>query len=177
MSIDLVVEDGTMPDGANTYADIDFADAFLASRGAAEWAVADEDTKAAAIIRATDTLNSYRWKGLPVEDTRIMAWPRTGVVYASGAGVPADTVPIQVKNATCELAGNIVATHTDPLAQIDASVGAVTSEKVDVIGVSYAAPETNAYTGKTGFPFIDALLRPFLKSNGKGLSVVELGRG
>ena len=177
MSIKLIVEDGTLPENANTYADVDFADAFLASRGAAEWAIADEETKATALIRATDTLNSYRWKGLPVEDTRIMAWPRTGVVYASGTEVPADVVPIQVKNATCELAGNIVATHTDPLAQVDTSVGAVTSEKVDVIGVSYAAPETNTYTGKTGFPFVDALLRPFLKGYGKGLSVVELGRG
>ena len=34
----LIVEDGTMPEGANTYASVADADAYLLSRGVSDWA-------------------------------------------------------------------------------------------------------------------------------------------
>lgn len=177
MTIKLTVEDGTMPEGANTYADMDFVNAYLASRGVAGWAEADADSRAAALIRAADVLNSYYWKGETAEPGRVMTWPRKGMCYAGGVGVPENSVPVQVQNAQCEIAGAVIAGDTDPLAQVDTAKGAVTSEKVDVIGVSYTDPSTNSYSGKTGYPAVDGLLRPFLGGMGGGFGIVELGRG
>jgi hypothetical protein len=177
MPISLIIEDGAMPTGANVYADIAYADGYLASRGVSAWADADDDTKLAALVRAADTLNSYRWKGITVAPGRIMAWPRKGMAYAEGTPVPDNIVPAQVANAQCELAGSILADEADPLAPVNTSQGAVVSEKVDVIAVSYAAPDTNAYSGKTGYPAVDALLRPFLAGGSGKFGIVEMERG
>jgi hypothetical protein len=166
-----------MPEGANSYTDIAGADAYLSSRGALDWAIADDDTKAAALVRACDTLNTYHYKGQVSAPGRVMAWPRKQMVYADGSPAPMDAIPAQVINAQIELAGNIITDSADPLAPVDKSQGAVTSEKVDVISVSYATPETNAYKGLTGFPAVDALLRGFLSGNGGRFGVVEVGRG
>lgn len=177
MPITLIVEDGTMPDGANTYADMATVDAYYAGRGKAAWAGKSEDERAAAIIRAADVLNSYQWKGVSTVPGRIMAWPRAGAAYADGTAVSESIVPVQVVQAQCELAGGILLNGADPLAAVDKSKGAVTSEKVDTLAVTYADPQTSAYTGATGFPFVDGLLKPFLGNNSGRFSIVEVGRG
>lgn len=177
MAIPLIVEDGSMKDGANTYATTAQADAYLAARGAEKWAELDDDGKTIALIRAADTLNSYNWKGVTAKPGRVMTWPRKGVAYADGTPVKEDEVPLQIVNAQCELAGAIVTNEADPLAPVDTTVGAVTSEKVDVIAVSYAEPDSNAYTGITGYPAVDGLLKQFLRGGSGRFGVVEVGRG
>ena len=175
----LIVETGTIVENANSYVDLAFADAYLTSRGNTVWAGVGEDAKAAALIRAADVLNGYRWKGQPVEPGRVMAWPRKGVDYSPGNPVPENVVPIQVQNAQCEIAAASMSEEgaNDPLAQVDTTKGAVTSEKVDVMAVSYAEPSTNSYLGVTGYPAVDGLLRAFLASSGRGFGIVEIQRG
>ena len=119
MTIELTVETGAIVENANSYVKLTFADAYLASRGNADWAKGEEDARATALIRAADVLNSYRWKGQPVEPGRIMAWPRRGMEYSPGNPVSENVVPIQVQNSQCEIAAAIVARGADPLGQVD----------------------------------------------------------
>jgi hypothetical protein len=160
----LIVEDGAMPTGANTYASLQTIAAYLTPRGAEEWLALDEDAQASIAILTTDYLNGLPWKGYPAESGRVMAWPQAGQTFADKKPLPANSVPVQIVNAQCELCAYAAAGQFNPKAPIDRSTGAVTSEKVDVIAVSYATPETNAYSGMTGFPAIDGLLKPFLRS-------------
>lgn len=178
MAAPLVIEDGSMPIGANTYAGLAEADAYLSGRGIAAWAAMDEDSKAVTLIRAADVLNGYRWQGSPVAPGRIMAWPRAGLSYddAAETPVPADAVPTAVVMAQCELAGEL-AGGSAPLAAVNTSAGPVTSEKVDVVAVTYGDPADSAYTGVTGFPAVDGLLRPFLLRASRKFGLVELVRG
>ena len=173
----LIIENGKMPDGANTYAGLDEADAYLSGRGLAAWAEADIASRSAALLRAADVLNSYAWRGNTAAPGRVMAWPRSGMAYAGGEAVPADRVPVRVVQAQCELAGAMIGGDT-PLAAVDKSRGPVTVERVDAVSVSYADPRSCVYAGATGYPAVDALLRPFLRPGlGGGFCLKETGRG
>lgn len=183
---ELIIEDGSLPVGANSYADIAAADAYALARApaAAEfaaWLAADTARKTALLIRATDVLNSYAWKGAPVLAQRLMAWPRAGVAYADGTAVGAEAVPPQVAQAQCELAAALL-NGAEPLAAVDTTRGAVLSEGVAGISISYAAPDSGSHAGSTGFPAVDALLRGFLAASGGcggngGCGMTEAGRG
>lgn len=178
MAITIIVEDGSMPSGANSYVSLgEFAE-YAEERGqGAEWNKFDESSRQSALIRAADTLNTYNWKGSPAESGRVMTWPRKGMVYADGATVPESFIPTQMKLAQCELAMNVLFNSVDPLAPVDTASGAVTSERVDVISVSYGDPSTNNYSGQTGYPAVDAWLKPFLKGGSGRFSLGEIGRG
>ena len=101
----LIVEDGTMPAGANSFASLADADAYHAARLTEAWADSlAGDKKEAALIRATDWLNrKVRWEGCKTTRKQRMAWPRTGVATQDGP-VPSDEVPAEVVEACCELA-------------------------------------------------------------------------
>lgn len=104
----LILEDGTMPEGANVYADVETADVWQMARGSESWP-ADEDPetvakKESALVLAADYLNGLKWKGKRAVSGRVMAWPRVGVIDGDGYHVADDVVPQQVVNANCFLA-------------------------------------------------------------------------
>jgi len=112
-SADLIVEDGTGVDGANSYTDIADATAYATLRQFGPfqtWLEADESNRVAALIQATAYLDiRWRFVGEPsVEDTGLgdpqeLAWPRTPAVDSEGLDV-SDTVPFQIVDATVEYA-------------------------------------------------------------------------
>lgn len=123
----LIVEDGTMPEGANTYASVADADAYLLSRGVSGWAAPPSSdlepdpqlsAKEAALIRSADYLNGLKWKGEKIEYDWPMAWPRAGVptgvknIHGVMQFVACDTVPSAVKRACIELAALFIAGKT-----------------------------------------------------------------
>lgn len=104
MAITLVVEDGSCPDGANTYASEALATSWASERGYVVWAGATDDEKAMALVQATDFLNQLTWIGDKIDEGRVFAWPRKGTV-----GVPA-----QVVSACCYLAVQINESGINP---------------------------------------------------------------
>lgn len=111
-----------------------------------------------------DGLYWDRYIGQPV-DTYGDAWPRTGITGVT-------TVPERVENATYEAA---LLYQADSNALSAGSVsnngsGAVASEKVDVISVSYHAPmnddslaDDTVIDNTPRYDVIEGLLRPFLR--------------
>jgi hypothetical protein len=178
MSVELIVEDGIIKNDANTFISLENFQAWLKQRDPEyEPAAGEADTEASALIRSCDVLNSYSWKGENVDPERVMSWPRKGMLYPDNIPVPENKIPARVIMAQCEIAKDLLNDGADPLDRVDVSKGAVTSEKVDAIGVTYAEPASNNYSGITGFPGVDALLKPFLRGSGGKFGVVELGRG
>lgn len=138
----LIVENGTMPEGANVYADVATCDLWQQARGSEAWPVPDDgaedpDTakKEAALILAADYLNGLRWKGRRAASGRVMAWPRLDVVDGDGYAVPGDVVPVQVVNANCYLAG--LAFEGMNLQPSLERGGRVQSEKVSSLQTTY----------------------------------------
>lgn len=108
----LIVEDGSMPQGANTYASVADSDDWHGRRGSSIWPPPpgsgtdpEQAAKEAALILSTDYLNGLGWNGKRPPGGRLLAWPRFGAVDADGYKVDVDTVPEAVKSACCYLAG------------------------------------------------------------------------
>ena len=108
----LIVEDGTLPAGANSFASVADADAYHAARLTAAWTdELAEVQKEAALIRASDWLNrKVMWNGRKASRSQRMAWPRSGVVTQDGEIAP-DEIPAEVVEACCELAGFLSLIH------------------------------------------------------------------
>ena len=180
----LIIEDGTMPEGANTYASLELADAYLVPRGL--WEATPEDTggsviakKEAAIIRAFDALNTLNWVGDVPDWQRVTAWPRQnvpmpGVEPKPGeepAFLPADTVPRAVVQAQMELAGLIYG-GLNPLAPVERGGKIVSMSEsskegdLDVIGgdsKSYSVTYAESAPVETYLPAVYGILGPYLR--------------
>lgn len=188
----LQIEDGTCPEGANSYVSLEAADAYLKPRGlwpatsvvvtpgeggALGSAVPDAAMVAAketALIRAFDYLNGpLEWLGQKVDWQREPAWPR---VYVPVPGsdpraleyIPENIVPDAVKRAQLELAALIYG-GSNPLAPVERG-GAVVAETeseskgVDVLKKSTSHSVTYADNApvESWLPSVYPLLRPFL---------------
>ena len=180
----LIVEDGTMPEGANTYVSLADVDAYLVSRGL--WETTPDDAgdsviakKEAAIIRAFDAMNTLNWAGDVPDWQRVTAWPRQnvpmpGVKPKPGEEptfLPADMVPRAVVQAQMELAGLIYG-GLNPLAPVErgGKVGSMSESSkegdLDVIGgdsKSYSVTYAESAPVETYLPAVYGILGPYLR--------------
>lgn len=112
---DLVVEDGSGLDNANTYASIADGDTYHALFNNETWTDAISDEKATALVNATQYLD-LRWEfvGEPVTPSdpntagQALKWPRTNggsnIFDLRGNEIGDEEVPFQIVNATLEYA-------------------------------------------------------------------------
>lgn len=180
----LIIEDGTMPEGANTYVSLEDVDAYLVPRGL--WETTPDDAgdsviakKEAAIIRAFDAMNTLNWAGDVPDWQRVTAWPRQnvpmpGVMPKLGEEptfLPADMVPRAVVQAQMELAGLIYG-GLNPLAPVERGGKIVSMSEsskegdVDVIGGdsrSYSVTYAESAPVETYLPAVYGILGPYLR--------------
>lgn len=180
----LIVEDGTMPEGANTYVSLADVDAYLVPRGL--WETTPDDAgdsviakKEAAIIRAFDAMNTLNWAGDVPDWQRVTAWPRQnvpmpGVKPKPGEEptfLPADMVPRAVVQAQMELA-SLIYGGLNPLAPVERGGKIVSMSEsskegdVDVIGgdsKSYSVTYAESAPVETYLPAVYGILGPYLR--------------
>lgn len=145
----LITEDGTGLDDAVSYASVLQADLYHGVRRNPSWGAADDETKEAALIRATDFIDatfSNQFPGLPLTPTQGLAFPRD-LEVALLVGVPTSLV-----KATAELA--LLVVNGTNLFQDDEVM--VTKEVIGPIETTYALP-----TGEK-FDYVRKLLKPLL---------------
>lgn len=177
----LVVEDGTVVAGAESYISVADASTYHAGRGNIAWAaIATDALREQALRRATDfMIQRYRqvWKGSRMDQSQVLDWPRgyvylqpfiKGALYPYGTFpymVPNNIVPDLVKRACAELALR-TAVSGDLLA--DLSQGVV-SESVGPIKTEYDrySPQSKRY------PAIDTMLAEFLTTRPGSARVVR----
>jgi len=182
----LIKEDGTGLIDANTYADVADADAFQLLRGLVLWEDAFDDVKEAALVRATDYIES-RWalifQGTINTDEQAATQPR------SGNDFPNDEVPLDIVNATIQYADQIIGPVGDELsAMTELSVTPLVEdtgktisrkmEKVDVLeeetefAVGGSSGGTTVLRTIRPIPDADRLVRRWLRGHGlRGLTV------
>ena len=134
---ELIVEDGTGLDDANSYISVADANTYIEGRlNAEKWTAANADTKAQALIMATRSIDvNMEWAGYRVHQTQALDWPRLYVpdkrysfdhwtrnplapVGTYGPEYPSDEVPKRIAEATAELALELL--KTDRAAEWDA---------------------------------------------------------
>ena len=156
----LIVEDGTIVTGAESYISVADADTYFTARANAAWdALADAD-KEAALRKATDYMTGrygLRWKGDRVSELQALDWPRSSA-YANGFLIDSGSVPVAIQRACAELA---VRASADDLAP---DVGAqVKQEVVGPISVTYA----DGARQDTRYALVDSMLAAYLKGAGQ----------
>ena len=181
----LVKEDGSIVAGANSYANATDADTYQTDRGRQAWLDADSAVKDAALVRATEYIESrfgLKFAGEPLGDVQTLAWPRSGACYPrTGNDFPTDEVPVDVVNATILYAEQVIGDGLDVANMTELSltpdpsqIGVVEKrEKVDVL------EEATKYSGASGssrttrpIPEADRLIRRWLVARGvRGLTV------
>ena len=177
----LIKETGAIVTDANRYADVSDADAYQVDRGRQAWADADAAVKLAALVRATDYIETRfgrRFIGEPLGDLQELAWPRQLAVYPrTGNAFPTDEVPEDILNATILYAEETIGagllesgmTELAITPEIESSNVKSKKEKVDVLEES-----TEFFGGGQvlrtiqPFPEADRLIRTWLRGGGLG---------
>lgn len=170
----LIVEDGSIVAGADSYISRVDVIAYAAKRGVT---LADDDTTDQKVIKAMDYLAYYdgRWKGEQVEpDVQSLAWPRKYAYIGSGySPFPDDQIPANLVKATAELTMHVNA-GVNLLPTVSGDTAFVTREKVDVIETEYSEAVALAVMGSLPtMPLVESLLSGLL-NYGSGLRTVRI---
>jgi hypothetical protein len=161
MSITLIVEDGTLVTGANTFVSLTDCDTYHEEEGNTSWSSATTDNRLVAIVKAARYLDRHykgRWKGTKVDQYQYMPWPRGGVYDADGFAISITCIPPAVKFAQCEAALRLLSSSMDPDLERG---GEIVKEEIDVLSIEYS-PDAPA---GTVYQVIDSLLSDLIKSN------------
>lgn len=161
------VENGTVVSGANSFADVAFADDYFELRGVSKWALLPLPSKQAALILATDYIQvRYGDKliGKLFQSDQPLSFPR---VY-NNDGLP--VMPDALLKATCEYAvrASEKPLQPDPVLGADGRMPIKVVEEVGPIREEYAYSDVpNGQPALRTYPEADALMGLLMyKSNG-----------
>lgn len=105
-----IVEDGTGLANANAALSVADADAYHVSQGNTAWAGYSNTLKESSIVQATTyglLLYDGLWRGIPVNTTQSLPWPRRYAFNNDGFEIPSSSLPRGYKYFTAEIAGKI----------------------------------------------------------------------
>ena len=130
----LIIEDGSIVEGANSYVTgveyLDWSDArFGNNRTARPSQSSDADRL---VLRATDYFETLHFIGEKVSSAQSLQWPRTGAVI-DGFEYPSNQIPPEVKSSIFELAY----AHETGIGLMQERERKVKKEKADVVEVEY----------------------------------------
>lgn len=90
---------------SNSYLALAAAESYFLGRlSADEWADADQEEREAALIMATQRLESEPYLGCRVSTTQRLQWPRYGASDRNGNLLSTTAIPGLLQDATCEMA-------------------------------------------------------------------------
>ena len=124
---------------ANAYLTLEEAIAYVDGHiSSATWDAATADERRRAIVTATALLDaSFTWDGEPTTYEQRLLWPRTGCITRTGDDLADDTIPGSIKDATAELARQLLA--SDRTADNDAEAAGLQSLSAAGISLSFKA--------------------------------------
>lgn len=158
----IIVEDGSIVSGANSYVSEADLITYASDRGITLKGDAD-----VLLIRAMDYIESLSYKGYKVERTQPLQWPER-LVYIDGYYFPSDSIPQELKSGLMQTA-IAIDQGNDPLAVVTQNIK---SETVDVISVTYMDGSTSSPIIKQ----INAALYKLLNGNGPGGNVIKVSK-
>ena len=132
----IIVEDGTIVTNANSYVSVANVDTFCEGLGLTAWDEADDDDKETAILRAMAYIEGMTFKGYKTESDQPLKWPREEAVDDDGYAIDNDVIPTALKSAVSRAAYEEIVSPGILQSNLTRD-DFVTSEKVDVISITY----------------------------------------
>ncbi len=172
MSLTIVADVGSA--SANSFVTEDEADTYLEARtNSSAWT--GTTAKQQALISATRALSRLSWQGQRVTSAQALAWPRVYVVDPDAAFgttyIDQSIIPQWLKDATCELAFEVLRAGTTDLFALPSTEGVI-EKTVGPLTTRYADP-TMQKTGWQRYPSVWALIAPYLTTNGMQVPTVR----
>lgn len=166
----LIVENGDIVAGSESYESVSGADLYHSNRGNSAWAALTTQQKEIALRKATDYLTqNYRnkWEGFRVSPYQSLDWPRYYTTTNDTGGlslIEPNVIPVEIRNACCELALRSVNEDLNP------DIGRETiSESIGSISVTYSQGSRQ----NKQFKSVEMMLMPFLKNGGSRVGIVR----
>jgi hypothetical protein len=160
----IIVEDGTIVTGANSYVSEAELTAFASSRAIT---LSSNYTTEQLLILAMDYIESLEYKGIKRLHTQPLQWPRVDV-YIDGYYNNTENIPKELKNGLMQTAVAI-SNGYNPLAE---TIRKTVREKVGDLEVEYASSSSSRTIDKK----INAYLYKLI-SGGNGGNNVIIGKG
>lgn len=163
----LILEDGTGVSDANAWTDVDGMDAYAATNNLTDWLDGEGDPEAS-IIRATAVLsNAYSWKGIRTYGRlQGTAFPRIQLTDGEGNQISVSEIPIEIINASCELAAYERA-NPGGLTPSFIQSGQIKRETIGPITFEYANLITNFEQTTPVLSAVENLITGFLSVAGR----------
>lgn len=160
----IIVEDGTIVSGANSYASEAELSAFAAARNIT---LSGDYTTEQLLITAMDYIESLYYKGVKLTYDQPLQWPRADV-YIDGYYNSVDNIPKELKNGLMQ-AAIAVDSGNNPL-QVEPRK--TVREKVGELEVEYATGASSVVIDTKILSFLSKLL-----DGGSGAGQVNVGKG
>lgn len=158
----LIVEDGTIVSGAESYASVTDADTYNNKYvGSSDWLAASTSDKEINLRKATQYLDiTYgpTYVGIRVNDTQDLLWPRQFAEYRDGIVIPDTSIPVELKRACMELAIK-AATDTNLIVDVDAPSANVKRSRVKAAVVEEEIEYWGGNTNQKKYPTVERLMR------------------
>lgn len=170
--VELIVEDGTIVTGANSFVSEQEVLNYFLARGVALPNSTDEEKDAVAVfgIKAMDYLYIQNWKGLVVDPSQPTPWPRKNIgVFPQ---FPNNAVPAAVKQAQLSLA--LIVHEGGELIPYLSGAGVIIKDKIGPIETQYSEKFGVSDTGLPILPGVDALLSPWVNPDLTGVIPVSI---
>jgi hypothetical protein len=152
MALVFVLEDGTGLSTANAYIDVATFKQYWENRGITF--TETDDTIKAWIIRATAYLDgSFCFWGEVVADDQALQFPRKYLCDRNNVEVASDSVPVQIENATAELAYTAKGT-----ADLNKNSN-ISSKRIGPVSITYRSGIAVA-----DYPTVNNYIKAFIKS-------------
>ena len=165
----LVLEDGSLVDGANSFVSVAEVRAYATARASDLSAFADDVIEAAAIKSADYTKGLRdRFKGDEIVIEQALPFPRIYLVV-NGFELPSDEVPQGIKDANCQLAIES-ANGTDLQATTQGQI--VTKKKVGPLETTFS--DRSSESGTQLFHAASSLFAPYMSGSPGALSSVRI---
>jgi hypothetical protein len=138
-----VTIDASVGDTAsNSYLTLAEADAYHETHlYSDDWDGSDDATKNVALVMATRLMDSmFEWAAFPSDEDQALQWPRSGVMAANKLELVADDeIPQELKNATAELARQLIS--GDRTADSDIESLGITSLSAGPVSLAFKATQ------------------------------------
>lgn len=153
----MIVEDGTVVTGADSYVSVQDVRDYASSRGITTLPLLDGHVEPL-IAQAMDVVEGYSFKGVKTDpDNQQLSWPRKNVVFRE-RGIGFDEIPSNLIKAVAQLAIEAIENDLSP----NRGGRVTTMEKVDVVEVEYY--ERGPASDRKIFSKAEEFLAPLLVS-------------
>ena len=125
---------------ANSFVDVAGADSYFSARlYSGKWDSAATEDKEKALKQATRMLDQIDWRGAKSLATNSLRWPRSAVTDRDNILLSADSIPVFLKSAACELAINFLDSDSTKTSNQDTAL--IKRVKAGPIDVEFAVAD------------------------------------